>query len=124
MFRFERLLLMGELSASLAHESTKPLTSILSNARAAIRLMEAGGLEMAELKEILNDIAADDKRAGDVIRSLRSMVKVEEGDQEAAPVGELVSEAVVLFNSEAIIRNVKLEVDIGSFLPSVMVNRV
>jgi len=40
---------------------------------------------MDELKEILEDIAQDDKRAGEIIRSMRSMVKLEEGNENGSP---------------------------------------
>ena len=124
MLRLERLSRMGELTASLAHELNQPLTSILSNARAAVRFLEAGKVNVEELKEILRDIAQDDKRAGDIVRSLRSMVKTEEGEMETAAIAELLGEAVSLFKGEAIIRNVEVEVDVAPSLPLVRVNRV
>jgi len=79
---------------------------------------------MGELKEILQDIAHDDKRAGDVVRSLRAMVKVEEGELETLPAADLLREAITLFNSEAIMRNIKVEIEMEKTLPSVKVNRV
>lgn len=124
MLRLERLLLMGELSASLAHELNQPLTSILSNARAALRFLEADSLTVEELKMILNDIVRDDKRAGDIIRSLRSMLKVEEGETEITETPVLLTESVALFNSEAILRNITVKTDFPAFLPPVKVNRV
>ena len=81
--RMERLSRMGELSASLSHELNQPLTAILSNARAALRFLQAGKLDPGELEEILQDIVKDDKRAGDIIRNLRAMVKPEEGEARA-----------------------------------------
>jgi len=124
MMRMERLSRMGELTASLAHELNQPLTAILGNARAALRFIESGNLDMEELKEMLHDIAQDDKRAGDIIRSLRAMVRAEEGEAEAAEPGDLIREAVALFNSEAVMRNIRVELDIGRSLPPVKVNRV
>ena len=124
MMRMERLSRMGELTASLAHELNQPLAAILGNARAALRFIESGELDMEELKEILRDIAHDDKRAGDIIRSLRAMVKAEEGEVEPAAPEDLVREAVALFNSEAVMRNIRVEVNIPSPLPVVNVSRV
>ncbi len=124
LLRTERLLRMGELTASLAHELNQPLTSILSNARAALRFLEAGRLETDQLREILEDIARDDKRAGDIIRSLRSMVKPEEGDQELISMNDVLTEASSLFHSEAIIRNIRVETDCANPLPPVMVNKI
>ncbi len=124
MLRLERLLLMGELSASLAHELNQPLTAILSNARAAARLLDANRLTAEELGAILDDIVRDDKRAGDIIRSLRSMLRREETETEIATLSEPLREAVSLFNSEAILRNIRIDADIPPSLPFSRFNRV
>ncbi len=124
LLRTERLLRMGELTASLAHELNQPLTSILSNARAALRFLDAGRLETDQLRDILEDIARDDKRAGDIIRSLRAMVKPEEGEQEITSINDVLAEAASLFHSEAVIRNVKVEMDCGGHLPPLMINKI
>lgn len=120
----ERLLRMGELTASLAHELNQPLTSILSNARAALRFLDAGRLETVQLREILEDIAQDDKRAGEIIRSLRSMVKPEEWEQELLSINDVLVEASSLFHSEAIIRNIRVETDCDGALPRAMINKI
>lgn len=124
LLKTDRLLRMGELTASLAHELNQPLTSILSNARAALRFIEADRLDMEELKEILEDISRDDKRAGDIIRSLRSMLRPEEGEKELIDMNDLLRETIALFNSEAIIRNIKIDTELDYFLLPVMGNRV
>ena len=124
LLRTERLLRMGELTASLAHELNQPLTSILSNARAALRFLQAGRLETDQLREILEDIAHADKRAGDIIRSLRSMIKPEEGEQELISINDILTEASTLFHSEAIIRNVRVETDFADPMPRVMINKI
>jgi two-component system, LuxR family, sensor kinase FixL len=124
LWRTDRIMRMGELTASLAHELNQPLTSILSNARAALRFIKADKLDMAELKEILEDISKDDKRAGDIIRSLRSMVKPDEGELEIIAVNDLLVETVFLFNSEAIMRNIHIKTEFDDSLPPVEANRV
>jgi two-component system, LuxR family, sensor kinase FixL len=124
LWRTDRLLRMGELTASLAHELNQPLTSILSNARAALRFIEADRLDTEELKEILEDISRDDRRAGDIIRSLRSMVRPEEGEREVMEINDLLGETVVLFNSEAIIRNIEIKDVFADSLQPIRANRV
>jgi two-component system, LuxR family, sensor kinase FixL len=124
MLRSERLLHMGELTASLAHELNQPLTSILSNTRAALRFIESDRIDIGELKEILQDIANDDKRAGNIIRSLRAIVKPEEGTRELIAINDVLHEVSALFNSEAIIRRIRVVADLADSLPLVSVDKV
>jgi C4-dicarboxylate-specific signal transduction histidine kinase len=72
---FSRAATVNEAMASLAHELNQPLAAILCNAEAARRLMKQGSPDMKELREILNDIVADNQRAADVIRGTRSALK-------------------------------------------------
>jgi PAS domain S-box-containing protein len=122
--RMERVSRMGELTASLAHELNQPLTAILSNARAALRFLQSDRLDLGELREILQDIANDDKRASDIIRGVRSMLKQEEVTQETISINGIVRDMISLFHSEAIIRNIAVEVDLVDVLPLVHVDRV
>jgi len=66
-----RVSAMGELAASLAHELNQPLTAILNNAEVAQQHLQAAAPNLLELREILDDIVADDKRAAEVIQRLR-----------------------------------------------------
>ena len=75
---FTRVSTMGELTASVAHELNQPLTGILANAQAGLRFLEATPPDLLEIREILKDIVDDDKRAGEVIRRLRSLLRKED----------------------------------------------
>jgi two-component system sensor kinase FixL len=77
----------------------QPLTSIRRNAQAALRFIDSGELDMNELKDILNDIANDDRRAGNIIRSLRAMVKPEESEKVVISLGDVLHEVISLFHS-------------------------
>jgi len=70
-----RVSTLGALAVSLAHELNQPLTAILSNAQAGSRFLAEPYANVAEVREVLQDIAQDTKRAGDVIRRLRKLVK-------------------------------------------------
>jgi PAS domain S-box-containing protein len=124
LLRMERVSRMGELTASLAHELNQPLTAILSNARAALRFLQSDRLDLGELREILQDIANDDKRASDIIRGVRSMLKQEEVEQDTISINDIVRDMISLFHSEAIIRNIEVEMDLADPLPLVHVDRV
>ena len=73
-----RVSLMGELTASLAHELNQPLTAILSNAQAAQRFLMNPAFNLDEVREILKDIVDDNNRAAEIIRKIRALVRKEQ----------------------------------------------
>jgi PAS domain S-box-containing protein len=119
-----RVATMGELSASLAHELNQPLTAILSNAQAALRFIAGDSPDLAEIRNILNDIVADDRRAGNVIHRLRSLFRKGKVARIEVDINDLVQEVVSLINTEAMIRNVSIEKSLDRSLPSVLGDRI
>jgi len=119
-----RVATMGELAASLAHELNQPLAAILSNAQAAQRLMVRGRPDLDEVRGALEDIVNDDRRAGEVIRRIRALLK--RGDLERAPleVNEVVEEIVSLLHSEAVVKGISVRLDLVSGLPTVLGDRI
>src|SRR4029079_5611862 len=97
---FLRVSTVGELTTSLAHELNQPLTAILATAQPARQLLETG-LDHDEMREILSDIVDEDKRAGEVIRRLRELLR--KGAPEYAPLdlNTLVTEVVGLVGNDA-----------------------
>jgi len=124
LLRVERSFRVSELTASLAHELNQPLAAILSNAQAALHFLESNKPDLNEFREILRDIVQDDKRAGNVIRSLRSMMKREEGEKKPINLNEVLNDVVAILHSEAVFRNVGIETDYGGSLPLVLADRV
>lgn len=119
-----RVSTMGELAGSLAHELNQPLTAILSNVQAAQRFMAADPIDVAEVREILNDIVQDDYRASEVIRRIRAVVK--KGDMEFAhlDLATVIRDAVLLLHSDAIMRETRVALDICDDLPAVYADKV
>jgi signal transduction histidine kinase len=109
LLRVDRASRLGELTASLAHELNQPLTAILSTAQAALRFLDSGKNDPALYREILQNIVQDDKRAADVIRTLRSMVKREPAKRERVDVFEVISEVIAITHGELIAHNVAIE---------------
>ena len=70
-----RVSLLGEMTASLAHELNQPLAAIVNNATAAMQYLEQGRLNPEQLQDILNDVVADGRRAYDVMHNVRSAIK-------------------------------------------------
>src|SRR6185436_3041143 len=69
--RLSRVAMLAALTGSLAHELNQPLTAILINAEAAQEFLKPEKLDLEEVRAILQDIASDDRRAGEVMRRLR-----------------------------------------------------
>lgn len=119
-----RVSAMGELTASLAHELNQPLTAILSNAQAAQRLLAVDVIDLDEVREILSDIVADDKRAAAVIQRLRVLLKKGDLDFATLDLNEVVGEVAWVVRNDALLRNVSLSLDLAPGLPSVVGDRV
>lgn len=119
-----RVAVLGELSGALAHELNQPLAAILSNAQAARRMLGRDAPNLDNLAEILNDIVADDNRAGAVIQRLRALLK--RGDHQSAPqdMNEIVTDVLQFASPELLARRVTVEIDLASSLPNVLGDRV
>jgi two-component system sensor kinase FixL len=119
-----RVSTMGELTASLAHELNQPLTAILSNAQAALRILPSNQADLADIRDILGDIVEDDRRAGEVIHRLRGFLKKSNLELSSLDIGELVSQVARLVSSDAILRNVSIRLELAPGLPPVCGDRV
>ena len=124
LVHLSRVAMLGELSGSLAHELNQPLAAILSNAQAAQRFLAQDAVNLAELKEILGDIVEDDKRAGEVIRRLRTLLKKEEAQFDALDVNELAQEVLKLMRSDLLNRGVAVSTNLAPELPPVRGDRI
>jgi PAS domain S-box-containing protein len=107
--RAARLAIVGEITASIAHEINQPLAAILSNADAALLLLDTPSGSRDELRNILDDIRSDDQRASQVIRRLRALLQDHELAHQPVGVNELAAGVVRLVRAEAKRRRVSLE---------------
>ena len=103
-----RFAMAGELTASIAHEMNQPLGAILTNAETADTILKSPTPDIAELKDIVKDILHDDRRASEVIRRMRSLLKKAPFDPKKFDLNEVVREAVDLLSAVAIGRKVEL----------------
>jgi signal transduction histidine kinase len=98
----------GEMSASIAHELNQPLGAILSNTEALEMILDSSSPNVAEIKEILADIKRDDRRASEVIRRLRSLLKKSAFETREIDLNETISEVFDFVRVQASARNVTL----------------
>ena len=118
-----RVSTIGELTTSLAHELNQPLTAILANAQAAQRLIDQGA-DRAEIREALQDIVDEDKRAGEVIRRLRELLRKGVTERRPIEINGLVREVTGLLSSDAVIRKLALRFEPGLAAGEVIGDRV
>ena len=116
-----RVTMLGELSGSLAHELNQPLTSILSNAQAAQRFLADEVVDLNELREILNDIVAEDTRAGEMIQRLRVLFKKREMPKHTGDIdiNEVVQDVLKLVGNDLMNQNVTMDTELAQNLPAV-----
>jgi two-component system sensor kinase FixL len=119
-----RVSTLGEPAGSLAHELNQPLTAMLSNAQAAQRFMAMEPIDLGEVREILHDLVEDNRRASEVIRRIRALLK--KGELETAPLSrdDVIRDVVLLLHSDAIVRGVRIFLNIDPALPPVHGDRV
>jgi two-component system, LuxR family, sensor kinase FixL len=110
---------LGELSSALAHELSQPLTAILGNAQAAQLILAEDDCDIEEIRDILGDIAADDKRAGEIIGRLRALLKKGEFQPQPLEANEIVQEALKLLNYDLAAHSVRVVTELGAGLPPI-----
>jgi two-component system sensor kinase FixL len=115
---------MGELAAAVAHELNQPLTAVLSNAQAARRMMMHVTPPLGEVREILDDIIEQDKRAGDVIERIRRVLRKEQFDWTLLDLNALINDVLRLLGNQAVLEGVSVAPTLSPNLPRVRGDRV
>jgi PAS domain S-box-containing protein len=114
-----RVSLMGEMTASFAHELNQPLTAIANNASAARRFIERGNIDPALLQQLLQDMVADSQRAGEVIRGIRSLVRKETSAHTLLDLNSVITETVRLVSTDVLSRESVVSTELDPQLPQV-----
>ncbi len=109
IYHLNRVAAMGQLAASLAHELSQPLAAIMSNAEAAQRFAGRPNPDMVEIREALDDITRDDRRARAVIQGMRSMLKKENFVIEPVDLNQIAASVVQMVRNEATLRGMRIE---------------
>ena len=119
-----RVSMMGELSASIAHEVNQPLSGIVSNGSACLRWLAGDAPNLEEAREAVRDIVRDGKRAGEVIARIRALTKRTAPPREKLDLNETIREVLALVGDEAKRNSVAIQTQFADDLSPVSGDRV
>jgi PAS domain S-box-containing protein len=122
--RVSRLTTMGELAASIAHEVNQPLTAVINNASACLRLLANRSLEPEVLRRALEGVVADGTRASAVLARIRAFIKKEPAEKSELDINEVIQEVLALAGRELYENRVLPDRQLNTDLPTVLADRV
>jgi C4-dicarboxylate-specific signal transduction histidine kinase len=119
-----RIETMGQLTASIAHEVNQPIGATLMNASTASRWLNAQPPQLEKAKQLIDRIAADSKRAGDIISRVRDLVKNAPTRKQSLELNETISEVIGLTRNEMSNSGVVVQPRMADDLPGIWGDRV
>jgi PAS domain S-box-containing protein len=119
-----RVMALGTLTGSLAHEINQPLAATRANAYAALRLLESSPPDLGEVRDALLDIMSDNQRIDEVLLRMRGLLRKERREYAPIDVNAIVDDVLKLVHSNLIERRISIGVELGADLPSVLGDRV
>jgi PAS domain S-box-containing protein len=122
--RVTRVTTLGELTASIAHEVSQPLTGIIANAEACLRWLAHPTPNLDAARQSVKWVISDGNRASDVIRRVRALTKKSDIEMVSLDVNEVIRETIVLTRRELVSHQVSLRMELTSLLPMVLGDRV
>src|SRR5262245_37416945 len=122
--RADRLVTIGAMTASIAHEINQPLAAIVTNSNAGLRWLSNATPDLEEVRSALKRISKDGHRASEVIGSIRAMFKKEAQHKALYDVNDIVQEVLALVQGELKKQRVSVRTELGASLPPVLADRV
>jgi PAS domain S-box-containing protein len=119
-----RVSMMGELAASLAHEIKQPITAAVTNAEACLHWIARDQPDLVEAHEAATETVNEARRAADIITRIRSLFQKEQPRREPLDINEVISEMVSIVREEARRHSISLRTLLCSTLPRVSADRV
>ena len=119
-----RLMTLGELTATIAHEVNQPLAAVVTNAEASLRWLALDTPHPDEVRAAVERIVRDSNRASEVIQRIRALAKKTEPQMVALDINDVIREAISLEQREMLSQRVSLRTELASALPPVLGDRV
>jgi len=118
-----RISMLGELTASLAHEINQPLAAIAANGAAGLRWLSRPEPDMVEIAAITKRMAADAQRASEIISRIRLMASRQSPETASVPLNSLIEEAILFLRHEMQAQGVTVAMDLDRTQPAVQGDR-
>ncbi len=119
-----RVMTLGELTASIAHEVNQPLAAIVADANASLNWLAASPPDLGSVREALEAIVKDGHRASEVIQRVRQLVRKTSPQKARLDVNDVIRDVVPLIGTEMRSHEVSLRIDLAPALPPVLADRV
>ena len=119
-----RVMTMGELAASIAHEVNQPIAAIVTNGNACLRWLAGNSPNLDEAREAARRIIRDGNRAGDVIGRIRTLLRKTGTEKELLDMNQVIREVVALAEGEVRRNGVALRTELAGDLPPILGDRV
>jgi len=119
-----RVMTLGELTASIAHEVNQPLAAIVADANASLHWLAASPPDLGSVREALDAIVKDGHRASEVIQRIRQLATKTSPQKARLDMNDVIRDVVPLIGSEMRSHEVSLRIDLAPALPPVLADRV
>jgi signal transduction histidine kinase len=119
-----RVSMMGELTASLAHEIKQPIAAALMDAKTCVRWLRRDTPDVAEGCEAASRMIKDATRAAEVIDRVRSLYRRDTSDRELLDINEIIGEMIILLHDKADRTSISIRTELDSGLPLITADRV
>jgi signal transduction histidine kinase len=122
--RVNRVILVGEMTASIAHEVNQPLTGVISNAGTSLRYLTAQPPDLEAVRTYLELVVRDGRRAADIISRVSNLVKRAPPSKTVIDLNQAVVDAVTLSQAQMGTMAIRLKLDLTEELPRVPADRI
>jgi C4-dicarboxylate-specific signal transduction histidine kinase len=119
-----RVATLGQLSASIAHEVSQPISAVATNAHAVLRWLGAQPPDLEEVRQALSRIVKDGNRASDVFGRIRGLIKKAPPRMDGLEINETILEVIALTRGEAVKNGVSVQAQLAEGLPLIQGDRV
>jgi PAS domain S-box-containing protein len=119
-----RVTMLGEMTASIAHEVNQPLAGVIANAEACLRWLDRETPDLDAARRSVEWIINDGNRASEVIRRVRALANKTETEKVSLDVNDVITEVMTLVQRELSSHEVSLRTELASALPMILADRI